>query len=911
MIRALTLGGKVLAAVPTQEITNVRSLKLHVAKLHGVPRFRQRVFIGNKATEDDAALDAPTDFQLIFLEFATMSPEQAFKLTKASGYGCADEVEKLLQIPLNPNSANVEEWGPLLAAADHGHLEVVDLLLEARADPVFQGFEGTALVLAGERGHVDITRSLLKAGAGMEVSERHWAIYRTSFGFRKEACDECVKLLVAADLEDCRGRRGLISASKDAMVKVIASDLGWAEAEDVLSAKVTKQQQSAHKRDLEREWVHRSVCVKHGSLEHHEDHLELEPMFGNRRSVHWRNHVFADLRNCHRHEDGDCRRGHFQTKRWVRQVPAPGEADGIGRKYVAHMDQGLPAYAYPQTRHADWHKRYEVAKALVTEDRADKIHELVVELETKQPLKLLGATAIEDRLQDEVADTIAQLRAAGIRVWVLTGDKVDTAISIAMSCQLLTEEMDNFVIDGDSEQSLLEVLTEALQSDRPALTIAGSRLAEALESEDDRALLFKVGQRCRSVVCCRVSPKQKADVVDLVKSLDHSAVTLSIGDGANDVSMIVAAHVGVGLSGKEGAQAAYAADFALPEFRLLKRSIFAHGREAYRRNAVVCLYSFYKNQANVLITIFAAAGNAFSGSNVVNPWLMQCYNLVHCHVPLFLYGMYDRASDLADLTDEPEGHAPNLFGYDIQLVWMAAAALQATLIRALWCSSTLGLAGEVGPDLSQSAILGNLCFISVVLCVNVTLMLRQYSWSRWIALTYLLNFIGLIVTLAMFVPGLVQVFEGTNFLRVSLICIVTLVLTTLIGEILILSAELFMSGVDSGEDEKSLVQVVHVMPAAEPLQPFQSQTVPDLEMSRKGSNSSRLSVSARRSSLGYAYSEECSLEREKERWSHMAVPSQVSCAVPSSARFACQSNSGAGSKELQPETIELSSFRGP
>ena len=354
MIRALTLGGKVLAAVPTQEITNVRSLKLHVAKLHGVPRFRQRVFIGNKATEDDAALDAPTDFQLIFLEFATMSPEQAFKLTKASGYGCADEVEKLLQIPLNPNSANVEEWGPLLAAADHGHLEVVDLLLEARADPVFQGFEGTALVLAGERGHVDITRSLLKAGAGMEVSERHWAIYRTSFGFRKEACDECVKLLVAADLEDCRGRRGLISASKDAMVKVvrllvkarcnpdlvdetgrtalmwaalnynavygnhirvarlllragagkdlvdnqgnsaltlasdqgnvemvrlllaagadrtlknhggftarqIASDLGWAEAEDVLSAKVTKQQQSAHKRDLEREWVHRSV----------------------------------------------------------------------------------------------------------------------------------------------------------------------------------------------------------------------------------------------------------------------------------------------------------------------------------------------------------------------------------------------------------------------------------------------------------------------------------------------------------------------------------------------------------------------------------------------------------------------------------------------------------------------------
>ncbi|CAK9050756.1 unnamed protein product [Durusdinium trenchii] len=456
-----------------------------------------------------------------------------------------------------------------------------------------------------------------------------------------------------------------------------------------------------------------------------------------------------------------------------------------------------------------WHQRFQEAKALITEDRADRIHELSNELETNRPLKLLGATAIDDKLQDEVPETIEQLRTAGIRVWVLTGDKVDTAISIAMSCKLLTDEMNNFIIDSDTEQKLPEILRDVLEAEDPALTIEGSMLAEVMEDRLTRSLLFHAGQRCRSVVCCRVSPKQKADVVDLVKTMDQTAVTLSIGDGANDVSMIVAAHVGIGLCGKEGAQAAQSGDFALPEFRLLRRAVFAHGKEDYRRLSMVCIYTFYKNQVNVLITILSCAVNAFSGANVVNPWLMQCYNLLHCHLPIFIYGILDRAGDPDVLELDPSGHSPHLFGMDVEFLWMGKAVLQALVIIVAWYSTTAGIAGDGGPDLSQTSLVGNLCFISVVLCVNVTLILRQHSWPRLIILCYASNAFFLVLTIIVCVRGISQV--APNWIRVSLTTIVVLALTTIVGEVVLSFGDLFFG------DEEGAAPVPSPRPApAEP-----------------------------------------------------------------------------------------------
>ena len=108
-------------------------------------------------------------------------------------------------------------------------------------------------------------------------------------------------------------------------------------------------------------------------------------------------------------------------------------------------------------------------------------------------------------------------------------------------------------------------------------------------------LFIKICRVVPVVIACRVSPKQKAEIVDLVRANDKEAVTLSIGDGANDVNMITAAHVGVGLRGLEGQQAARASDYAITQFKHLKNLLFVHGREATRRNAYTICYCFYKN----------------------------------------------------------------------------------------------------------------------------------------------------------------------------------------------------------------------------------------------------------------------------------------------------------------------------
>jgi magnesium-transporting ATPase (P-type) len=164
-------------------------------------------------------------------------------------------------------------------------------------------------------------------------------------------------------------------------------------------------------------------------------------------------------------------------------------------------------------------------------------------------LILIGATAIEDRLQDGVPESIAQLAMAGIKIWVLTGDKLETAISIGFSCNLLTRDMDLFILKGerDDNEQIKRQMESALeqveknrksptQPDKFALVIDGPALKYAL-SEHIKSTFLQLACECDAVICCRVSPLQKAKVVELVK-YGKQVMTLAIGDGANDVSMI-------------------------------------------------------------------------------------------------------------------------------------------------------------------------------------------------------------------------------------------------------------------------------------------------------------------------------------------------------------------------------------
>jgi phospholipid-transporting ATPase len=255
----------------------------------------------------------------------------------------------------------------------------------------------------------------------------------------------------------------------------------------------------------------------------------------------------------------------------------------------------------PEDEYQQWHKIFDTANTTVSGNRADELDKAAELIE--KDFTLLGATAIEDRLQDGVPDTIHTLQTAGIKIWVLTGDRQETAINIGMSCKLISEDMTLLIINEETAEATRDNLQKKLEAVKTqansgdveplALVIDGKSLTFALEKSMEK-LFLDLAVGCKAVVCCRVSPLQKALVVKLVKR-HLKSLLLAIGDGANDVSMIQAAHVGVGISGMEGLQAARSADVAIGQFRFLRKLLLVHGAWSYSRISRVILYSFYKN----------------------------------------------------------------------------------------------------------------------------------------------------------------------------------------------------------------------------------------------------------------------------------------------------------------------------
>ncbi|KAF4733126.1 hypothetical protein FOZ62_012187 [Perkinsus olseni] len=401
-----------------------------------------------------------------------------------------------------------------------------------------------------------------------------------------------------------------------------------------------------------------------------------------------------------------------------------------------------------------WRRSYNGARGLVGVAKERALKQCIEEM--KCDIDIVGCTGIEDKLQDYVPDTIADLHEAGMKVWVLTGDKIETAINIAYSSRLLGSTVLNEVItattpssihktldtlshriialssstagrpsaghqhqhqhgdrsslatlewddlaevklakrgllsvssiemDADPPKasalplsghgrgeeaekepttSLTDVGDEQLESEeegaviemnRPtisspsswtsvAITISGDSLAVVLKDRPLRKKFFKFTlSHCITVIACRVSPKQKAQIVRWSGSYLPANTMLAIGDGANDVGMIVSADVGVGINGKEGAQAARSADYAIPQFHFLRRLLFLHGRESIRKNSTFIYYTVFKNIAFSLPAFLLGFVSQFSGTSLYDPILKQGYNVIFTLLPILLYGIFDR-----------------------------------------------------------------------------------------------------------------------------------------------------------------------------------------------------------------------------------------------------------------------------
>ncbi|KAJ4824073.1 Alanine--tRNA ligase [Turnera subulata] len=389
-----------------------------------------------------------------------------------------------------------------------------------------------------------------------------------------------------------------------------------------------------------------------------------------------------------------------------------------------------------------WQSSFEAASTALM-GRAALLRKVATTVENN--LTLLGASAIEDKLQQGVPEAIESLRTAGIKVWVLTGDKQETAISIGYSSKLLTNKMTQIIIKSSSKESSRKSLEDALIMSRKltstansggnsgavlssvALIIDGTSLVYILDSELEEQL-FELASNCSVVLCCRVAPLQKAGIVALVKNRT-SDMTLSIGDGANDVSMIQMADVGVGISGQEGRQAVMASDFAMGQFRFLVPLLFVHGHWNYQRMGYMIIYNFYRNAVFVLVLFWYVLYTAFTLTTAINEWSSMLYSIIYTAVPTIVVGILDK-----DLSRKTLLKYPQLYGaghreesYNSLLFWLA-------ILDTLWQSMVVFFVPFFAYRHSEIdvASIGDIWTLAVVILVNLHLAMDIMRWN-WIA----------------------------------------------------------------------------------------------------------------------------------------------------------------------------------
>ncbi|EDL31538.1 mCG13368, isoform CRA_a, partial [Mus musculus] len=475
----------------------------------------------------------------------------------------------------------------------------------------------------------------------------------------------------------------------------------------------------------------------------------------------------------------------------------------------------------------EWEPEHQEA-ALLLQNRAQALHQVYNKME--QNLQLLGATAIEDKLQDGVPETIKCLKKGNIKIWVLTGDKpggrkdsvmggvsgcmcgtqgsgfepkrklagfAETAVNIGFACQLLSENMiiledkdinqvleryweDNvhqkafkmmthhnmaLVINGEFLDQLLlslrkepralvqnavvdEVAQEPvvsaldfLQKRRisqmwrnagPSLGTshsADSKIRESPEVQRERAFV-DLASKCQAVICCRVTPKQKALVVALVKKYQQ-VVTLAIGDGANDVNMIKTADIGVGLAGQEGMQAVQNSDYVLAQFCYLQRLLLVHGRWSYMRVCKFLRYFFYKTVASMMAQIWFSLVNGFSAQPLYEGWFLALFNLLYSTLPVLYIGLFEQDVTAEKSLKMPElymaGQKGELFNYSIfmQAITHGTITSMINFFVTVMVSSDMSKAGSSHDYQS----LGVLVAISSLLSVTLEVMLVVKYWT--------------------------------------------------------------------------------------------------------------------------------------------------------------------------------------
>uniref|UniRef100_A0A8C9QW68 Phospholipid-transporting ATPase n=1 Tax=Scleropages formosus TaxID=113540 RepID=A0A8C9QW68_SCLFO len=410
----------------------------------------------------------------------------------------------------------------------------------------------------------------------------------------------------------------------------------------------------------------------------------------------------------------------------------------------------------------------ETAK-LALQERDKKLAEAYDAIE--RDFILLGATAVEDRLQDKAADTIESLHKAGMKVWVLTGDKMETAAATCYASKLFrrSTQILELTTKRTEEQNLHDVLFDlsrtvlrqhgSLTRDTFSglsnefqdygLIIDGATLTAVMKPDQDgstgnyKEIFLEICRNCSAVLCCRMAPLQKAQIVKLIKFSKEHPITLAIGDGANDVSMILEAHVGIGIMGKEGRQAARNSDYAIPKFKHLKKMLLVHGHYYYIRIAELVQYFFYKNVCFIFPQFLYQFFCGFSQQPLYDTAYLTLYNISFTSLPILLYSLIEQHINMDILKRDPSLYRDiaknSLLRWRIFIYWTFLGVFDAVVFffgaYFLFDNTTFTSNGQLMTTNTQMMFgnwtFGTLVFTVLVFTVTLKLALDTHYWT-WI-----------------------------------------------------------------------------------------------------------------------------------------------------------------------------------
>ncbi|SMN19211.1 similar to Saccharomyces cerevisiae YMR162C DNF3 Aminophospholipid translocase (flippase) that maintains membrane lipid asymmetry in post-Golgi secretory vesicles [Maudiozyma saulgeensis] len=382
-----------------------------------------------------------------------------------------------------------------------------------------------------------------------------------------------------------------------------------------------------------------------------------------------------------------------------------------------------------------WSEEYQNAKTSLVNRKA-LIDEIGSHIEND--MVLLGVTAIEDMLQEGVAESIEKIRRAGIKMWMLTGDKRETAINIGYSCKLIYDYSTVVILTTSDENiiSKMNVISQEADSGNMAhcvLVIDGGTLAMFEQNPTCMAVFIELCTKVDSVVCCRASPSQKALMVSNIRNADKSAVTLAIGDGANDIAMIQSADIGIGIAGKEGLQASRSSDYSIGQFRFLLKLLFVHGRYNYIRTGKFILCTFYKELTFYLTQLIFQRYTLFSGSSLYEPWSLSMFNTLFTSLPVLCIGMFEKDLKPVTLLTIPElysyGRLSQGFTVKIFIEWIIQGALISVVITFL----NIIIWGLTSLTDNSMYPLGVVNFTAIVAMINMKAQFIEMRNRNWIA----------------------------------------------------------------------------------------------------------------------------------------------------------------------------------